>query len=112
MKTTINKTPMLAGNVFKIADIENYDEVIVTTSEGTNAATMSFPQHKDLSDESPDVKAAIKICVDNTKDNLLYFLNSRKSEPKVEEKVEEKKCWLVRWIEEEFAYLKSMCGVK
>lgn len=111
MKTTINKTPMLPGNVFKIADYQNYFEVIVTTSEGVNSATMSFPQHFKLSDDSSDVKVAIKICVDKTKENLLYFLNSRKLQVEPVEN-EEKKCWLVRWIEEEFAYLKPMCGVK
>ena len=98
---------MLPGNVFKIEDVQNYNEIIVTTSEGTNAATMSFPQPRCLSDADPDVKASIKICVDNTKENLLYFLNSRKAAG-----LKEKKCWLVRWIEKEFAYLKSMCGVK
>jgi hypothetical protein len=102
MKTSIRITPLLAGNVFKIQEFQDYHEVIVTTSEGKDSVTMSFPWHKSIPETDEVLRRATKECVDRTQESLLQFLNNKK--------VKRDDPWLLRVLKREFEYLAKMCG--
>jgi len=111
MKTTIMTTPLLKGNVFKIENFEDYQELIVVTVDGVNKVTMSFPWHKSIPESDPILRRAVKECVDKTTESLLQYLNRSKVQAPAPEVVATREDpWLLKVLKREFGYLAKMCG--
>lgn len=101
MKIESQKIQMTQDNVFRIQNFSDYDEFVVTASEGENKAVQSFPWHHSIPDGTPILERAKKICIDNTTKSLVQYLQYKK---------EKEGCWLIRFLRREIGYLKLMCG--
>ena len=100
MKIESQKIPMAKDNIFRIQNYEDYDEFVVTASEGKNKAVQSFPWHHSILDGDPILERAKKICVDNTTASLVQYMNRKK----------DSECWLIRFLRREIGYMKLMWG--
>lgn len=100
MKIESQKIPMAKDNIFRIQNYEDYDEFVVTASEGKNKAVQSFPWHHSILDGDPILERAKKICVDNTTASLVQYMHRKKNS----------ECWLIRFLRREIGYMKLMCG--
>lgn len=79
LKTDTTVRAMSKDNPFSILDTDLFDEVVITTSakvEGKNhKVQMSFARPKAVPMNHSDVVAAIKKCVDSTKEQMLTFIH-------------------------------------
>lgn len=67
IKTTVTNMVMKKGNVFKIANFEDFNEVVVMTSYKKESVRMSFPREiSKYPMNHPSVVAAIKKATDTT----------------------------------------------
>jgi hypothetical protein len=78
IKTTTVVRVLPKDNVFKIENYGEYDEVVTTSSCGNDKFEMSFPLHHSVKYNSPSCQAAIHKCVDDTKQQMLDYIERHK----------------------------------
>ena len=101
MKTITTISAMPSPNVFKIANVEDYNLIEVTASEGEHKVSMSFPWAHSIPYMNADVQDAVKKCIDTTQANLLYYLErNRKNETPVDK--------VLRFLRREIQHLMAM----
>lgn len=78
IRTTIHEEKLTKDNVYRLPDHNDYTNVVITTSFGTEKSIMTFPRHKSVSMNHPLTRRAIKTCVDSTRKHLLGYLSTKK----------------------------------